>query len=237
MGNGPSLSDTQMGLLIGEQSWATGRIHLLYDRTFWRPTRYWSAEHITTDQQKEDFIFHIDQGYECWVRRDLVTKYLSHVADNVTPWSPCPGGHTGALKYLPDGKLNTRFPKVWHTDPGENWLCKAGPTFNVMLQQAYHEGWNPIYLLGCDLGYKPTGERDPNHFQDDYAIFDYDEARAKNEEETQTEMHYQAWSAFRQKGISVYNATKGGTLDIYPRKPLKEVFDISSGRERPITHS
>jgi len=214
-----------MGLLIGEQSWATSRIHLLYDRTHWRPTRYWAGEYPSTTLQKKDLELHINEGYDCWLRSDLAQLVHKPRAENLSYWAACPGGHTGALKYLPDGKLNHRFPDKWHLARDGNWFCKAGPTFNVMLQAAYHEGWNPIYLLGCDLGYEPTSTAtDPNHFHDGYAISDYDEARAANEEETQLLMHEQAIEMFTKKGVEVYNATVGGKLEVYPRASIEHVL-------------
>ena len=228
VGNGPSLNDTPLGLLMGEESWAMARIHTYYDRTFWRPTRYFYGEYISTEAEKEDVLFNINLGYEVWLRADIL-RHFSHIPSHVTPWATCPLKHTGTRTHLPDGQLNHNWPVKWHLDPKQNWLCKAGPTTNAVLQQAYHEGWDPIYLVGFDLGYKATTHIDPNHFDPKYTNRKYDEVRAYHEEETHKAMHRAAWSAFRKKGTRIYNATEGGALEIYPRVDFRSLFDSDSG--------
>src|SRR3990167_8981678 len=44
IGSGKSLLSTPLDALEGEVTWAMNRIHLLYDRTSWRPTFYFSCD-------------------------------------------------------------------------------------------------------------------------------------------------------------------------------------------------
>ena len=223
VGNGPSLNETPLGLLIGEESWAMARIHTFYDRTFWRPTRYFYGEYISSEIEKEDVLFNVNLGYDVWLRADII-HHLSHVPSNVTSFAMCPLKHTGTRTHLPDGQLNQFWPKEWHLHPTGDWLCKAGPTTNAVLQQAYHEGWDPIYLVGFDLGYVATTDIDPNHFDPKYTNRQYDEVRAFHEEETHKAMHVAAEQAFTKKGVKVYNATIGGKLETYPRVDFRSIF-------------
>ena len=126
VGDGGSLDRIPFGLLIGETCWATGRIQNIYDRTFWRPTRYWAAEYPRTPEQEKDFIFHLNQGYDCWVRRELST-HLSTRKANLTVWTDSPSGGFAAIKSNSSIQLRT------------------------LLQAAMESGYDPVYLLGFDV--------------------------------------------------------------------------------------
>ena len=45
LGNGPSLANTPLDLLIGENTVGINRINLIYDKTAWRPTIYCKTDH------------------------------------------------------------------------------------------------------------------------------------------------------------------------------------------------
>ena len=126
IGDGGDLNRLPLGMLVGEECWATGRIQQAYDRTFWRPTRYWAAEHPKTDQQKEDFIFHLNQGYDCWVRRDIAS-HLPFRGGNLTVWEDSPTGGFAAIKHNSDSQLRT------------------------LLQAALESDYNPVYTLALDV--------------------------------------------------------------------------------------
>ena len=95
-----------------------------------------------------------------------------------------------------------------------------------MLQQAYKEGFNPIYLVGCDLGFegRASGADDQDHFSPDYNRRYASEARAQVDEETHIELHTQAYCFLASRSVEIYNATVGGQLEVYPRVVYEELF-------------
>jgi hypothetical protein len=96
-----------------------------------------------------------------------------------------------------------------------------------MLQQAVRENYNPIYLVGADLGYvgrSGLGEADPDHFDPRYNTRWADKVRARMDNETQVDMHTQAKEWCDERGIQIFNASLGGSLEVYPRVEFRSLF-------------
>lgn len=126
---------------------------------------------------------------------------------NVT-WTPVSCGHAGM--YV---KTDER-PRDWHLPV---W-CKYGGTMNVTLQFAFAMGYDPVYVIGCDLGIKPiyrNSVADPNHFHPDY--WTWEDNPLEDRDATLIEVHQMARRAFDRVGKRIYNAGVGGGLDVYER--------------------
>lgn len=238
--NGPSLAHTPLDLLIGEESWGMARIHLIYDRTSWRPTRYWWSDHPQDQQNMDDVLFHIKQGYPCWIRSDVCQIIDgSYVPSGgwapkpqplpawVHPWPYCIEHNAGFMR-MEDGSPDTRRPAGWHLD-STGTLCKYGSGYNCMLQQAVLEGFNPIYLVGADLGFRGRPSQDNANLDYDHFDLRYNHryaslGRARMDNETQVDMHVHARTWCDARGIQVFNATLGGELEVYPRVDFVSLF-------------
>lgn len=85
-------------------------------------------------------------------------------------------------------------PHDWHLPN----LCGYGTVVNISVQIAVLEGADEIHLLGCDLGL-------PNHFYG---------AEGTNKDSLPISAHE---IAKRCSPIPIYNATIGGSLEVYPR--------------------
>ena len=95
---------------------------------------------------------------------------------------------------------------------------------NVLVQEAVLEGYNPLYLLGCDVGFVPG--HGGTHFAKDY----YPAAQVTTPEgadernRTLLAMHQVIKRECDARGIQVFNATPGGSLEVYPRVSLESVL-------------
>ena len=239
--NGPSLNETCLDLLVGEESWGMARVHLAYKNTNWKPTRYWWSDHPQNQRNMDDVLWHMEQGYDCWFRRDvceiITGDYVPAggwvpepqvLPDHVHPWDYC-YHHNAALFG------NGHWPAGWHLgyekENGKDSieeikLCKYGSGVSVMLQQACLEGFNPIYVIGADLGYKARepGEPDVNHFDSTYHFHRIEESRAQQENEGHQVLYADARRWANDNGIDIINATKGGELESLPRIDYGSLF-------------
>ena len=201
----------------------------------------------------DDVLWHIEQDYECWVRRDvcqiITGEYIpsgpgftqsgnwQHPAawtqehralpPNVTPWDYCIEHNAGFIRNM-DGTPDLRRPAGWHLEDG-GILCKYGSGLNPMLQQAVREGYDPIYLVGADIGYQArpdAGDLDGNHFSPHYhqGIRDVSPERADIDNATQIDMHSHAKAYADKNNIQILNATLGGELEVYPRVDFHSLF-------------
>lgn len=213
VGNGRSLNETPLELLEGEITFGVNRIHKFYDHISWRPTIYVRTE-IDPLDYREVAVWHTEQGYKCF--------YANHIAHTVSElrkpdW---PLDNVVAIK-LNCEHLNSSHsygvkPEGWHFPK----LCCYGSVVNVAAQIAVLEGYNPIYLVGCDLGYDEKGV---NHFDDDYG--NWNEMNQSERNETEEYMHNVIKKECDQRGIEIFNATVGGWLEVYPRVDIREILN------------
>jgi hypothetical protein len=107
-------------------------------------------------------------------------------------------------------------PEGWHFPK----LCCYGSVVGVAAQIAVLEKFNPIYFVGCDLGYDEQGL---NHFDDDYGNWNEMDQAERNE--TEGWMHEIIKKECDERGILVLNATVGGQLEAYPRVKIEDVLN------------
>jgi hypothetical protein len=102
------------------------------------------------------------------------------------------------------------------------------------LQLAMHLGLNPIYLIGCDHYYR--GESSVAQGQEVEAIsinHFHPEYRSKGESvspasiDLMTNSYEHARFFAEKNGYQIYNATRGGHLEVFERKDFDAIFDTS----------
>lgn len=213
IGNGPSLAQTPLEFLKDEVCFATGRIHLIYPKTSWRPMHYVQTEGDPTQALKDDFGEQIKLGITLWLSQGWRGNYTNwnlrrfeQKTTTINWMKTCPE-HTGV-------HAGKGAPKEWHLPE----LCGFGSSLHVAMQIAVNEGYGPLYLVGCDLGYK---DGQPNHFDENYeAGLQLRPASVAN-----SDCLWAHKVAFRSCPVVIYNCTLGGELDVFPRKDLVEVIN------------
>lgn len=174
VGNGPSLRTLDWRKLDGVPSWGMNLIDLWYDKTDWRPTRWWWADHAQNEAQVNHMIEHV-RNYpeeEIWLRQDLCEMatgvypafgdlpfIFDELPDNVTPWQSC-SEHAAAVP--PDKRAPVKLHMM-----APRRLCKPGTSIMALYAQAVWEGYDPIYVVGCDGGYT-AGDGTDSHVHENY---------------------------------------------------------------------
>ena len=123
-------------------------------------------------------------------------------------------------------------PTEWHLP----LPCDYGGGISIALQTAVELGYDPIYLVGCDLyKYRGPDDVDINHFDPSYCDYQW-----KNGEELITPErwastnrrlvigHEVAKRSAEKMGVSILNATIGGALEVYERVDIR---DLLNGKE------
>lgn len=100
------------------------------------------------------------------------------------------------------------------------------------IQAAVYMGCKEIYLLGCDHDYLLDTKRVTNHhfYKEEEGVSDVDHLSAFTSERW-FEEYYFRWKQYRLMrtfintlGGEIFNATKGGMLDVFPRVQLNDIF-------------
>lgn len=219
IGNGPSLVPDDLSKIVGEISFASNYINLLYDRTVWRPT-FWVT--VETPNFFETMM-HLDQGYRCYLTTNRADKVEKHrppfrLRENVSYLPACehiwqfkwPGKHP------PD---RIRFGEDGHP------ICLYGGSGIAAIQLAILGGFNPIVLLGHDGQYlPPDANGDRSHFDPRYLNEHDMPDEAEMRTATMVDAHAKMAVAAVDRGINIVNATRGGILECYLRAELEDLL-------------
>lgn len=233
--NGPSLRDINLDCLMGETTFACNRIDMLYDAqpeygirgTDWRPTYYLFIEAIFSWNKRREpddnghwmtyVPRHVLGGEYCFIRnkqswRDEFKKKMGTDEWPNVQWLDAPNCH-------PYDVRSSKRPKRWHLPT----VCRYGGTAGPLLQLAFMMGFDPVIVIGADLGYdEPDENSDPNHFHPHYWTFE--DHPLEFRDDTLRDVHRIAKYEFERMGKHIYNATLGGELDVYERVRLEDIL-------------
>lgn len=211
IGTGPSLTAEDLNAIANEYTFASNSIFRYFDKTDWRPDFYAVCDRTYYKANKEGI-------------------------DSVT---------VKKQKFFPlDFALNFGFNKEFRYFL-RTYYTSATPSFRVnplrafqeggtvtyhLLQLAVMMGFTEIYLLGIDFNYSLHKDNKGNIIRDDnvkdYAFND----KAANYTIPNLEASYYAYCAAeeyckrRNYDVRIYNATRGGKLEVFKRVNLDELL-------------
>lgn len=215
--NGPSLRAEDLDLLSerGEITFGMNRIYKMFDQTKWRPTFYvCEDELIAQSQQKE---INGIAGQAKFIPIEL--KWWHGVSID--------GASYFHLNYDED----RRYPFGFSTDIAHQIDCRGTVTCSCM-QIAAYMGFTEIYLLGVDHNYQKTIDIHGNVIVDpnakDYFCEGYD-ADIKDvvvhDMGNNTRAYLDAKKYCDTTGkTTIFNATRGGKLEVFQRVDFDSLF-------------
>lgn len=204
---GPSLTLDDLNLIKGEHCFGMNSDVLLFDKTDWRPEYYGIQDEYVYNKLEKEILNRLDGS-----------SISVFVSDNIKEKFQTP------VSFKPFF-LNCLDHKMFHRNGYGTFKystdCYAGIydaysiTFSIM-QLACYMGFQKIYLLGCDCNYNQK----KGHFMD-YGLKD---PKANIMGDKMICGHYEFNKFAQSIGVEVYNCTRGGMLEVYPRKALEEVM-------------
>lgn len=221
IGTGPSLrvQDLERAKKVGIYTFSSNKIFKIFNETIWRPDFY------------------------CAIDRKFITQYLDEICDmdieelfinDTFDFPNC--------AHLKKKLLAKKSPRLF-TLEFDGYISEGGkliPTFSedaslfvnegmtvtyAMLQLAYYMGFKEMYLLGVDFSYGDMSGQDQeknDHFCKDYIK----EGEIVNPPDLETNLlAYQEAERFsRTHGFRIYNATRGGKLEVFERVNFDELM-------------
>lgn len=217
LGNGPSLTPEDLTKLHenGEVTFATNRIYNIFDKTEWRPT-YYCCEDPLIIKEKQEEINNIE-AKEKFIPINL--KWYHNV--NIE----------NAMYFYINYNRDKDEKYSFSTDISKQINCRGTVTFTCM-QIAAYMGFSEIYLLGVDHNFRKIINEDGEVVIDnnvkDYFCKNYDED-IKNEVVhdmgNNTKIYIDAKKYCDESGkCKIYNATRGGKLEVFERVDFDKLF-------------
>ena len=225
IGNGPSLKAQYLELIKDEYCFAANRVYLMYEKTNWRPTFYMCQDdQILRAEWKNINTFN---NVECFISYNPMFKYGIDIPK--------------ANIYLADNRdyLKRTLP-ISFSSKCENKIYDGSTVTYSSMQLAIYMGFKEIYLLGMDHNYAHTIDKNrkisynpsvKTYFDDTYKDV-YKEFEQKSgaifavyDFEAVNSAYKQAKNVAEKKGIKIYNATRGGKLEIFERVNFDELIN------------
>lgn len=161
VGNGASLKQTNLDLLIGQPSMAVNKIHKIYPFTDWRPTHYVKLDYSTFDHEgwRAEVLPHINNGEQCLLwdafrnGADPEDGNYEHIPDGI--------GDFENVTYIPRCEHHYLRTADWHD------ICTGLNSIVTMAIWAVNLGFDEIVLVGCDGVYSDFRK---DHFTNDYFL-------------------------------------------------------------------
>lgn len=204
IGNGPSLRVEDLERLHqhNEICFASNKIYNCYGQCDWRPSYYVILDFFIFKNNYKQIreVSNENSFYKCF--------YNSAGMEDIP----------NTNKYY--GKRD-KDKMIFSDDITKGIYSGLTVTYD-MLQIAVYMGIKQIYLLGVDFNYIGKTAQDGNHFYIDSKKSNFQAGSFYREENLKA---YQAARAYAEaNGIEIFNATRGGALDVFERVDFDTLF-------------
>lgn len=232
IGNGPSLTPQDLDRIQNEFSFATNRIYHIYDKTAWRPTYYVCTDNNVIAEEMGNIKSIGD--YPKFINFHAA-KYGRDKNSNI--WYICTKGKFHVDPYKPQSSELSEDVSKYVT-----WIHTVTVT---AIELAIYMGFKEIYLLGVDNSYANTVDNKGRIHRDPTVKADYfvgmkgvgSKAGGKEIVSNVDVMNYSyelAKSFAEKKSVKIFNATRGGKLEVFDRAELDKVI-IKAERTEEIS--
>jgi len=213
IGNGPSLTIEDLDRLQGEYTFGVNGIIKMYGGTDWRPTFFVISDHLAMRDLYKKLP---SSGAEYSFFKVDYKKFLEKKESN-------------AIFYRSRSAFFDGYPPNFSEDVSK-YVYSSSTVSYICLQFALYFGFKEIYLLGMDHSFPLQKTKNgfevknaPRHFYDE-RYKDGDEWYVSRLDLTE-ESYLYCKKIVEMRGVKVYNATRGGELEIFERVNFDSLFD------------
>lgn len=230
IGNGPSLKTQDLTRLSGEICIVANSFFFHPDHRVVAP-RYWCVADPDYQSEKKNSL-------------DWLRELEAHSAGATMLFNPNAAGILKKYELFKDREiyyisagLNCNVPEEVILDLSRRvnvGMCTVS-CFSIPL--AIYLGFREIYLIGCDANWLSASDHESLHFYETNKHFTHWDSNAATRQvmgismEDELRSQYACFKSHRllrdkalSLGVKIYNATRGGCLDMYPRVVYEDVL-------------
>ena len=205
---GPSLKMEDLETLRKNEEFCISMNSIFYafDKTEWRPDVYAILDGMAMDKWKDILLnFNLKNIF---LGDSCIHINYDELPENYYIY------HTLAGRYvLQNPKISEDFSIKTYNSGTITYIC---------IQLAIFLGFKEIYLLGVDFNYTPGAN---NHFQKEKNEYVMTASVIKDANECVLRGYQAAKQYVDSHGIKIYNATRGGQLEVFPRVDFDTLFN------------
>lgn len=210
IGNGPSLKTSDLEKLRNDICFASHGIYEIYDKTIWRPTYYCAQDLQLIRKRRKKINKQIESKKIIAIAQEHIYPQLTNAIFIKKIWKD----------------FGTNLPAF--SDNAQMGIYEGFTVTYMCLQLAVYMGFKEIILLGIDHNYSTMIDPEGNLVKQK-GIADH---FSKNDKITNlprlniSTLAYQAAKKYADlHGIKIYNATRGGKLEVFERVNFDELFN------------
>ena len=217
IGNGPSLRPGDLTVLYnhGEITFAFNRIYNIFNDTLWRPDFYISQdEKMLAGCEKQVSQLELPVKF---IPIQMKWYYNINIED--------------AVYFNMNWKQSENYEEFIFSDDAAKELVCANTGMYTAAQLAVYMGFSEIYLIGVDHHFQISknnkGEIIVDNTVKDYFCEKYNEDKQNlyiPNVEKSTDTYFAMKMSCDQRGVKVYNVTRGGRLEVFPRRDFDQLF-------------
>lgn len=202
---GPSLTISDLEMLKDEYVFGMNSIALIHDKTDWVPDFYGIQDLRVFEKIKESVL----STHNGIIFAPYGLKKNFNTPDNWVYWHMCGSYHLFEMTYI--GKYFTKFSNECYVRIYDGYSIAYS-----LLQIAMYMGFDEIYLLGADCSYLGKQQHfiETGHYDPSFKEMTQKLLSSYSTAKKYAELH----------GIKIFNATRGGCLELFPRVQLEEII-------------
>lgn len=214
---GPSLTIEDVNLLKDEVCFGVNSIVKIFDKTSWRPKFLCVSEKLVWERIGNEIDAKAGETDTLFVGNTIHPK-----AENTVTFrrDKRPSTYVATDYYRRTHRYIKKYD-FYLSDKMEKYLCDGPTVIFSVIQLAIYMGFREIYLLGTDCNYNgPKQYSELTSYQNTTVPYD------------SQEQHFAGYRAVKREledknsDVRIYNATRGGMLEVFERKTLEEVLGI-----------
>lgn len=207
---GPSLTTQDLELLQNEDTFGVNSIFLMYDKTKWRPKYY-----VCTDAP---YFKKLVDSYD--ISPDMLCKEDLFLNVDTRKYSPeFINDKAHFIRFSPWNRSYDFYRYQLMTEISKG-MYAFGTVTNIVMTIAMYMGYKEIYLIGADCNNLNK------HFINDVTDKDKDKKYVEDVIHAQLRGYEIMKKETEKRNVKVFNATRGGALEVFERVELEKVLGV-----------
>jgi len=207
---GPSLTFEDLEVLSGEYTFGMNSIPMLYEKTSFRATYYGCIDKGVYDKLKNTIDKYSNQHEKVFINDRIRRSIGGKLKDNWYNISCNVAYHTYDRWFK--GNFRCKF-----SDDAYIGTYNMHSVTHFLIQIAVYMGFKEIYLLGADCNFP---KNDKIHFVE----HDIPDTTIETARERNISGYLKIKEYTKNHDVRIYNATRGGALEVFERVDLDEVL-------------
>ena len=207
---GPSLTFDDLNYIKDEFSFGMNSCVLALDKTDWIPNILGIEDEYVYQRVERELL---NASSSKLKGRVMLSNVVEQYFDSAKQFNIFP------VNLLDHKYIHEKTGEIKFSDDCYCIIYDAYSIIFSLMQLAVYMGFKELYLLGSDCNY----DQKNTHFIDHGAVDPF--AAHVGSRLIYIHSKFKEWANAR--GVEVYNCTRGGMLEVYPRKSLEEVLNLT----------